>query len=538
MSSIYSMNTKKKISNLICFTMYGESGSLVQHAIDEGVDAMLAIAKNHDDIYTKGEKIKKETPEEKVNRLKVWQGLVPTIDADQCVKSLLKIPPMERGSYFLFFDLNVLFKYAEQLKGKGFMGNFPTEEDRTMEADRNKAKEFVRKQYESLALGEVKEFKAVEEAIAFLEESDESWVLKGYDDAAETVVPGKNDSQKNKAQLVSALTSGKGEYEKSGFILERKIMNPCELTPQMVCYDGVPVYYSLDIELKKKGAGDLGSQVGCAANLVFALDENDPIVDIAFPKKVKDMAKEHEGMFIWDASILIDPNDGKMYFGEFCSNRPGWDSIQTEIAMGGGVIKYLESVVNGVAPFHKGTYGFAVRMFSESNGEIGIECENEFKNNIWGMYVYKGEAGMCTTGYSKDAVVVTGTGESIIEAADMAYEIAEHGISMENELYRPIHDIFSRIYAGSIVRRYEDGLAYGLYFSDPFEENPEMYIIKKELQEKFELKEKEIEIRFLEQKEKMRQEYENLSNTITTSKEKEVASLREEVQTILRNGSY
>ena len=66
---------------------------------------------------------------------------------------------------------------------------------------------------------------------------------------------------------------------------------------------------------------------------MFKTKLSDEINRIAFPPKVYEMAKAHPGMFIWDASLLIDARTRKIYFGEFCPNRWGYDSFFTEIAM-------------------------------------------------------------------------------------------------------------------------------------------------------------------------------------------------------------
>lgn len=461
---------QKEIKNLVAFTYYGEDLSVVQHAIDEGIDAVLAVIQKHDDILTRDEKPSAEDPEEKALRLKIGKGLVPVVTADQAVKNLLKVPEAERASYFLFFGINIGFKYARQLSGLGFNGNFPTEEDRIFEEDRDKGKQFVKDNYPGLKVAEVHEFKKIDEAITFLQTTEDSWVLKGYDDLCETIVPSTKDPAKNATQITAALQKGQKDYEKAGFLLEKMIIDPIEITPQCVFYDGKPVYYSLDIELKKKGAGDTGPNVGCAANIILPIDEDDPVTKIAFPEAVHEMARNRKGAFIWDASILIDPKDGTLYFGEFCSNRFGWDSIQTEMTMAGGVKKYLEAIVSGKPPFQEDTYGFAVRLFNKKS-DVVIDIENEVKPYAWPMYVYGNKDGkVVTTGYSDDALVVTGSGEDVMQAICSAYDTIEHGISFNDALYRPKFDITSREYPAAIFNRLNYASAQGLIDEQPMKE--------------------------------------------------------------------
>lgn len=462
----------KEIKNLVAFTYYGESLSVVQHAIDEGLDAVLAVIQDHADILTSTEKNAKEPSDEKKLRLKIGDGIVPVVDADKAVKNLMKVPASERGSYFLFFDINVGFKYATMLAGQGFEGNFPTEEDRSFEVDRDKGKQFVKDHYAMLKVGEIQEFKKIDDALSFLETTDASWVLKGYDDLCETVVPNKQDPEKDKVQLVSALQNGQKDYEKSGFLLEKMIYDQCEITPEGIFHDGVLVAAILDIELKRKFAGDLGPNCGCAANLIVPLSLSDPIVQYAFPSYVLDMARQRKGMFLWDASILNDPEDNEMYFGEFCPNRFGWDSVQTEITMAGGVKKYLNAIVNHENPFKMGTFGFSVRLFAgNKDPDVAIEIGDEIKPYAWPMYVHQIDDKIAMTGYSDDAIVVTSVGNSIMDAVNSAYEHVEE-ISLKDAIYRPKEDILSRSYPAALLNRYDYAKNEGLFNDETNQDIP------------------------------------------------------------------
>ncbi len=40
-----------------------------------------------------------------------------------------------------------------------------------------------------------------------------------------------------------------------------------------------------------------------------------------------------------------------MYFGEFCSNRPGYNSLFTELALAGSATKFFEKIVRKESPF-------------------------------------------------------------------------------------------------------------------------------------------------------------------------------------------
>ena len=93
-----------------------------------------------------------------------------------------------------------------------------------------------------------------------------------------TVVPQSDDADIARENLIGALTTAKrGEYESMGYILELKITNPVEITPQLVFYDGKPVFSDICIENKPIGAGSIGNMTGCSGNLVFKTKLSDEI---------------------------------------------------------------------------------------------------------------------------------------------------------------------------------------------------------------------------------------------------------------------
>src|SRR5258708_38336977 len=89
--------------------------------------------------------------------------------------------------------------------------------------------------------------------------------------------------------------------------------------------------------------------MGCMQNLIVQTPINCPLNNLAFPEIVYKMAKAHQGMFIWDISFLFD-KQGRANFGEFCSNRYGWDAMPGELAMTGSCHEYFEQIKNGEYP--------------------------------------------------------------------------------------------------------------------------------------------------------------------------------------------
>ncbi len=181
--------------------------------------------------YVMEEEIDKAHEEEynKKRRLELFKGLLPIKPAHEVIEKMKQIKnPHE---YFVFFEENNLYRWADQIRDLGFEGNFPTKEDYLFEVDRDKAKQFVREHYSKLYTPKVVEFKTVKEGVAFLEESKELWVLKGQHDSAKTFVPEVEDPIMANHQIIEMLQNYPEKYEKLGFILEELIPSIIELTP-------------------------------------------------------------------------------------------------------------------------------------------------------------------------------------------------------------------------------------------------------------------------------------------------------------------
>jgi hypothetical protein len=235
-------------------------------------------------------------------------------------------------------------------------------------------------------------------------------------------------------------------------------------------YDGVPLVTTLNFENKSFGSGNISIQTGCAEDLVFPTDMEDRINKISFPPIVDEMARQHKGLFIWDASILINKRDGKMYFGEFCSNRPGYNSFFTELAQLGSVTQFFEKIVRKESPFSLGTVGTSVRIFNLNRDEsekvsanITVDYRKEIEKNLWLWDVRKNLRGkLVTVGSDWNLAVITGSGKSIDEAVGKMYHSVE-GFAFVGAYYRSKDDYLSLDYSTSIINRLNYGLERGLY---------------------------------------------------------------------------
>ncbi|HEX8965521.1 MAG TPA: hypothetical protein VF820_03770 [Patescibacteria group bacterium] len=461
----------------IIFTFEGYGFPIAKHLLDEGQDVTVAIVEDEWDTLTKPEKRKYE-PEEPFytkRRLSLYKNIIPTVPATKMIQHMKKIKNPK--DYFVFFDFNHLFKFAEQVVDLGFNGNFPTEKDRLFEVDRDEAKDFVKKYYPHLQFANKKEFRTVHAAKKFLKDTEEVWVLKGKIYEAQTFIPTTNDPELAKHQVIETLEAFNEDYEEAGFILETKIPSVVEITPEKIYYDGVPLGMTINFENKPLGSGNLSMQTGCAADLVFPISMENKIHDIAFPPIVDKLAKKHKGLFIWDASLLINRQTGAMYFGEFCPNRPGYNSFFTELAAMPSVSHFFESIVQKRNPYLLGTVASSVTLFNlmrdpnERHILSGatIDFPESIAKDVWPYDIYKKNKKDKTRIVGSDwhLAPITGSGETIDEAVRNLYKNVEK-VAFAGVYYRPKSDYLSMDYPTSVLQRLRYGLQKKLY-SLPFE---------------------------------------------------------------------
>jgi hypothetical protein len=323
----------------ILFTFSGEGIPIAQKLQEEGNDVLVAFIEDEKKVGVKEEK------EDKERRLSMGDGIVKKENADKVLERLLNLPPAQRNEYFIICDFNHEYRYAEPLIEAGFIGLLPTKEDRELEEDRYKAKEYVKKHFPYLNIPETHEFKTIKEGIDFLKKENEIYVLKGNYIDASTIVPKSKDVDTAREELIEELEKNKKLYEREGFIFERKISGGIEMVPEGIWFNGVLLGVTVDIETKYIGAGNIGYQVGCAQDLVFFISLDHPIYEM-FLKPHEELAKKRKGMFIGDAGVIWDMNKQKFYFLEYCFSSDtevltenGWKTYK-EISIGERVLSW------------------------------------------------------------------------------------------------------------------------------------------------------------------------------------------------------
>lgn len=445
-----------EFNKYIIFSVYADGGALAWHLQNEGKEVVLAQV---NDIKTVGIK-KPEDGETKKRRLTPFNGMLTKKKAEDLIKEMEKIS--NKDEYFVIFDFNSLYAYAEKATKMGFRhGIFPTKFDYDLENDRKWAKEFVQKHYPDLKVAEVEEYKTIEEGIEMIEGSEEFWALKGNDVECQTVVPGCKDLDFARAEIIDALKSHKEDYERQGYILERQIRDGIEFCPQIVFYDGVPLAYSVDLEQKAIGSGNTGPKVGCTMNIMVEMDPDAPIVRKAFPPAVYKLAASHKGLFFTDANIIL--KDGDYYYLEFCQNRFGYDAIQTECEMAGGVSNYFEALANGENPYQS-KFGVAVRglnMHRDHDGRVmnnmAMRWQPEVLPHLWPFDMHKNteKGGYENGGYEYDLLCVfTASSDDLEYAIKKCYENINK-FSFDEMYYRSQGDFVDRTYPSNLLDRYD-----------------------------------------------------------------------------------
>lgn len=435
-----------KIKTWVVISMGWDGCPIALHLKQEGYEVILGQVQSKKELGLEDD----EEPDDKKSRLLQFEGMVEKMPAEKLVRSLKKVK--NKDEYFIFCDQNNLYKYAEELLESGFTnGLFPTKDDFEFEKNREDAMKFVKDNYKGIKIIPFEECSTTEEATKYLEENEGVYVLQSKGDFVSTIVPTSDDPELAKQQLLNQLEKNKADYDKGGIILKEKLINPVEITPQIVFYNGKAVFTDLDIETKNIGDDqNNGNQVGCGTNLIIKTDMGDVINGIAFPEIVFEMASKRKGIFVWDISLYIMP-DG-IYFGEFCSNRFGYDAVMTEMTMSGGAFKYFSSIVNGENPLED-NFGTAVRLFNLTRKvDTKLSYDDEVSPYVWPYEItLKGED-MMSLGCCWDLGVVTSCGETINKAVKSLYENVSK-VSFK-EMYKKTEHDFMDSYPTSIIFRF------------------------------------------------------------------------------------
>jgi hypothetical protein len=399
----------------ICLTYDGHGLPVFYKLLQEGNDVIVGQAK-------KLEHMPKEEEELMKRRLSLYDGMIEKIDADELIEKMRKENPED---WFVICDFNYVYPYAEKLKKMGFKGLLPTREDFEFEEDRNKAKEYVFRKYDIFSDQDIQEFDNIKEALNFLKKSEKIYGIKGFNPESPTYFPMSNDKQVAYDELEDIMLNNQKLYESEGFILEEKIEDLLEFTPEIIVNSSEIVGMNINIENKPIGAGNIGFLTGDAASFIFWIDKNEPafqkLYDLFFKPSMDRWARENE-MVVWNASVLYSPSRDKFYFGEYCSNRFGYSSLFDELSTFNSVSEYFERIMNNQYLFDKDvkSFGNSIRIFNEirdrnfkylfmKDARIITDAKNP---NVWLWDVYEKNGKLYTAGYDHNLAVITYSGDN------------------------------------------------------------------------------------------------------------------------------
>lgn len=374
-------------------------------------------------------------------RLTIGDNMVKKYPAKMILEHLKGIEDKE--DYFIDFDFNYGAEIAAKLVKMGYKGFFPTEKGRELETDRQAGQEMAKKVFEDLKLPEEKAFKTVEDALTFIEKKQDVYVVKANNPDVSCFVPlkGSDEFDQYLEEVRNYLEHERKDLESDGFILQKKIERPVEITPEQVYMEGQPVYQMCDLETKFYGNGEVGQQTGSTLDVNFVLDKECELCKMAL-EGYEEVAKKENTSNFMDASILFDKK-GQGYFGEFCPERKGYNAFYTELAMLPSVSRYFESLAKGINPFlTEGAkrFGASIRIFNTAKddkrfvkADLQIQAEGRY---VWLMDAKKDEEGnLMTAGQNYDTAVVTGCGDTIDEAIEDCENNLKY-FSMKDGYYR------------------------------------------------------------------------------------------------------
>lgn len=451
------------------FTFSGYGLPIAKRLIDEGNEVLVGVVSTPEKLKVSGWQGKKESPEERRRRMSLYDGIIEKQDADQLIRQLRYELDKDAEDWFVIVDHNNLCEYGEKLLSIGATGLLPTRADYDREKDRGAAKKFVEKNYDGvLELPESVSLKKIADGISMIEDSNELWVLKSNGNIGPTIVPKTTDVQLNHMEIIGALKSNQKDYESEGYVIEKKIANHIEFTPEIAFWNGTPIYSNVEIECKPIGAGDIGPDGGGAINLMIKTRLDDPINTLFFPPIVYKLAKTRKGLFIFDAGILYDTDNDIYYFTEFAGNRWSYGGVFSELAMATekhrNASEYFERVSNGKNPLRY-NFGATVSLYNLlsdrkfpalEQGDIPVYWRRAAEEGLWLVQVRKNEAGEYVNIGGGDLLLgyASSCGDSLSSCVEAVYKVVEN-FSFREVLFRPKSDYVSRSYSTSILNRFE-----------------------------------------------------------------------------------
>jgi phosphoribosylamine-glycine ligase len=437
------------MKKLIFITQDMSGMGFAKLAQDQGDKVLLATA------IQKDEKKKKEFN-------LVGNGIVPKID----LKEVLKNPP--KDAYYIF-DQNFLPEVSDNLRKKGFKVNGASSFMVKAEHDREFGVDLAKKV--GLSIPPTQEFKSLKDGLKFLEQNpDKAYVYKpnNSEDSYTTFVPSAEKDTSANEELRSYLASL--QEPKDGYVLQERIKG-VETNFEVYFYEGKPFFAFCDLENKKKIAGELGENFGCAFDFVFTV----PIESKGIQKTIGKFFPFFEKMKYtgtYDVNIIVSERDN--YYLETCSGRFGYNSHPNLLmalakdSFSDIYTSFMDGKIDNFYEHFKYGFGASVSLYTEHpRTGLPIYVPEEMDNKFYHFDSYKKD-GFFTSGYDVYVGIAVGHAYTMEEAADEALEVANK-VNFPDKAYR--NDMKSKDYPNAPINRY-NALNAMKYFDIIKEDNP------------------------------------------------------------------
>jgi phosphoribosylamine-glycine ligase len=374
------------------------------------------------------------------------EGIVPHVET---LEEGLKNNPD-----FILFDLNGDGESGDKLRKDGWKVINGSKMADKMEFDRAWGVKLC-EQY-GIKTPKTTQFKAVEEAIAFVKKTNKPYAIKMDSNAG-----GESASYvaKDAEDMIDYLTQQKesGKINGNTFIVQ-EVVKGAEISTELWFHEGNPIWpANSTLEDKHFMAGGLGQRTGCETSLVFHYAGNQSKIIDKTIRKIFPLLKYAKWTGCIDVNCIVSETDHEPYFLEW-TPRLGYSAIYAYMAiLGIPISEYLHRLSRGpfTIPF-RSLWGSALKLSippypvciepekaSEEtyglqegvrvNGNYGkdfipIDCENGKKTEL-----------MCsgTTGIIGECL---GRGNSILEA------------------WRASQKVFKSVEVPNAQGRYTDGI--------------------------------------------------------------------------------
>jgi phosphoribosylamine-glycine ligase len=387
----------------------------------------------------------------------VGNDIVPKVE----LKTVLRNPP--KDAYYIF-DQNFLPEVSDGLRKKGLKVNGASAFQVKSEHDREFAVDLARKS--GLAIPPTQEFKKIQEGLKFLEANpDKAYVYKpnNSSESYATFVPSAEKDTSANIELRSYLSSL--QEPKEGYILQERIKG-VEVNYEVYFYEGKPFFAFCDLENKKKYAGELGENIGCAFDYVFTV----PLKSKGIQKTIGKMFPFFEKIKYtgtYDVNVIVAERDN--FFLESCGGRFGYNSHPNLLmalakdSFSDIYTSFMDGKIDNFYDHFKYGFGASVSLFIDHpRTGLPIYIPDGLENKFYHFDTYKDKDSFFTAGYDNYVGIAVGHAYTMEEAGREVMDVAEK-IKFPDKAFR--NDMTTKEYPNAPLNRYDALNAMG-YFSN------------------------------------------------------------------------